>query len=314
MPHSAPLPRSSPVRAPVLLLAALLSIGPIGPGESRLRAQEPDTAVLARVGGGWNAPAALDLVDRARATRAGTRSEEGLRSYSAEADGYVYFYIDRPEVEERTLIRTDQLALEVLWRTPGLTRQRIVGRRNEESLPTTIRYHLDHLSVVQDEFEDVIRLGDGDEVSDVTHPVAPGAEQVYDYRVADSLTLSFGGAQQVRVYELQVRPKRPDLPGFVGTVYLDRERASIVRMAFTFTPASYVDPYVDYIRISLDNALWLDEFWLPYRQEAEIRRELPELDFLAGSVIRARFRVGDYRFNVPLPETVFGGRKVVNAG
>jgi len=298
----------------VLLLAALLSIGPIGPGESRLRAQEPDTAVLARVGGGWNAPAALDLVDRARATRAGTRSEEGLRSYSAEADGYVYFYIDRPEVEERTLIRTDQLALEVLWRTPGLTRQRIVGRRNEESLPTTIRYHLDHLSVVQDEFEDVIRLGDGDEVSDVTHPVAPGAEQVYDYRVADSLTLSFGGAQQVRVYELQVRPKRPDLPGFVGTVYLDRERASIVRMAFTFTPASYVDPYVDYIRISLDNALWLDEFWLPYRQEAEIRRELPELDFLAGSVIRARFRVGDYRFNVPLPETVFGGRKVVNAG
>ena len=42
---------------------------------------------------------------------------------------------------------------------------------------------------------------------------------------------------------------------------------------FTFTPASYVDPYLDYIRVSLDNALWLGRHWLPRRQETEIRRE-----------------------------------------
>jgi hypothetical protein len=276
----------------------------------------PDAAavVLERVGGGWNSDFALDLVARARATRADSRSETGLGSYRSEAEGYVYFYIDRPEAEDRTLIRTDQLALEVMWKAPGLTRQRMVGRRNEESLPTTISYHLDHLSVVQDEFEDVIRLGDGDEVADVTHPVAPGAEATYDYRVADSLTLAYGGQDQVRVYELQVRPKRPDLPGFVGAVYVDRERAAIVRMAFSFTPSSYVDPYLDYIRISLDNALWMDEYWLPYRQEVEIRRELPQLDFLAGSVIRARFRVGGYEFGLPFPDSFFGGRLVVTAG
>ena len=274
-------------------------------------AQEP---TLQRVGDGWNEPLALDLVARARETRAGTLGDSELRSYQSRAEGYVYFYVDQPEVEERTLIRTDQLALEVMWKAPGMTRQRMVGRRNEESLPTTIRYHLDHLSVVQDEFEDVIRLGDGDEVSDVRHPVAPYAETVYDYRVADSLTLAYGGRDEVRVYEVQVRPKRPDLPGFVGTLYLDRERASIVRMAFSFTPSSYVDPYLDYIRISLDNALWLGEHWLPYRQEAEIRRELPELDFLAGSVIRARFRVSDYEFNLPFPDFLFTGPLVVNAG
>jgi len=314
MPHLAHPRHLLPAAGPAWVFATLLALAPGVGGLGPLHAQDPDTPVLERVGGGWNSGAALDLVARARATRADIRSETGLRSYSAEAEGYVYFYIDRPEVEERTLVRTDQLALEVLWRAPGLTRQRMVGRRNEKSLPTTIQYHLDHLSVVQDEFEDVIRLGDGDEVSDVTHPVAPEAESVYDYRVADSLTLSYGGRQQVRVYELQVRPKRPDLPGFVGAVYLDRERASIVRMAFTFTPSSYVDPYVDYIRISLDNALWMDDFWLPYRQEAEIRRELPELDFLAGSVIRARFRVGGYQFNVPLPDLHFTGPLVVNAG
>lgn len=270
--------------------------------------------VLERVGGIWNSDFALDLVARARSTRAGARSETGLGSYRSEAEGFVYFYVDRPDAEERTLIRTDQLALEVMWKAPGLTRQRMIGRRNEKALPTNISYHLDHLSVVQDEFEDVIRLGDGDEVADVTHPVAPGAEATYDYRVVDSLSLAYGGSEQVRVYELQVRPKRPDRPGFVGAVYLDRDRAAIVRMSFSFTPSSYVDPYLDYIRISLDNALWMDEYWLPYRQEAEIRRELPQLDFLAGSVIRARFQVGGYEFGLPMADFLFTGPLVVNAG
>ena len=115
----------------------------------------------------------------------------------------------------------------------------------------------------------------------------------------------------MRVYEVEVRPRDVQRPGFVGAVYLDRATASIVRMTFTFTPASYVDPYLDYIRISLDNGLWLDRYWLPYRQEAELRRELPQLDFLAGSVIRGRFEIRDYVFNEDLPDGLFGSRTVL---
>ena len=80
-------------------------------------------------------------------------------------------------------------------------------------------------------------------------------------------------------------------------MYLDRATAAIVRMSFTFTPASYVDSYLDYIRISLDNSLWMGRYWLPYRQEVELRREMPILDFMAGSIIRGRFEIGDYEFN-----------------
>lgn len=300
--------RTLPLRG-LTALAASLAASPLAG-----QAGEPPAA-LGRSGPGWNDPLALDLVQRARATRGTTRqAEDALRSYAARADGWVYFYVDRPDHAENTLVRTDQLALDVLWKAPGLTKQRIVGRRDEKALPTTINYHIDHLSVVQDEFEDVIRIGDGDEVGAVAHPVAPGAEAVYDYRVTDSLTLAYGAGDEVRVYEVQVRPRRPDRPGFVGALYLDRERAAIVRMVFSFTPSSYVDPYLDHIRISLDNALWLGEYWLPYRQEAEVRRELPELDFLAGSVIRARFTVGEYDFGVPLPDVLFNGPRVVNGG
>jgi hypothetical protein len=261
---------------------------------------------------GWNEARVLDLVTRARSVRHDAFVDSAFRSYRADARGYVYFFIDRPGSEERNLIKTDQIAIEMYWRAPDETRQRIVGLRDRELLPTNVRYHLDHLTVVQDDFADVIRLGDGDEVSAVVHPAAPGSESVYDFRLADSLTISFpgSGAEPVRVYEVEVRPRDFSRPGFLGSVFLDLGTGAIVRMSFTFTPASYVDPYLDYIRISLDNSLWEGKYWLPYRQEAELRRELPQLDFVGGSVIRGRFEIGAYEINADLPETVFRAPRV----
>jgi hypothetical protein len=263
---------------------------------------------------GWDQPRVLELVEAARVVRQSSAVDTAFTSYQSRAQGFVYFFLDRPDEEEHTLIKADQIALDVFWRAPGLTRQRIVGLRDEKVLPTNIRYHLDHLTVVQDDFQDLIRMGDGDEVAAVLHPAAPGAETVYRYRLADSLSLAYAGlSEPVRVYEVQVRPRDLERPGFVGALYLDRASGAIVRMAFTFTPASYVDPYLDYIRISLDNALWMGRHWLPYRQEVELRRELPQLDFMAGSIIRGRWEVGDYRFNEEIPDFYFSGPRVTAA-
>lgn len=257
----------------------------------------------------WNAPRVLDLVGRAREARSSTAVDSTFQSYRADARGYVYFFIDRPDADDRTLVKADQIALEVYWKAPNLTRQRIVGLRDRKVLPTSIRYHLDHLTVVQDDFGDWIRMGDGDEVERVLHPIGPESEVLYDFLLADSLTIRYGGADDlVRVYEVRVRPRTPDLPGYIGSVFIDRDNAAIVRMNFTFTPASYVDPYLDYIRVSLDNSLWDGRFWLPYRQEVELRREMPALDFLAGSIIRGRFEIGGYDFNVPTEQSFFGQR------
>ncbi len=259
----------------------------------------------------WNDARTLRLVEDARRLRQSFTTDSTLRSYSADARGYVYFFLDREDTGERILVKTDQIALEVFWRAPNLSRQRIVGLRDEKSLPTNIRYHLDHLVVVQDNFGDRIRIGDGDEVESVVHPAAPGSGEVYDFFLADSVTLTLqGGGGVVRVYEVKVRPKNFDEPGFVGSIFLDRDTRAIVRMSFTFTPASYVDDYLDHISISLENGLWLDRHWLPFRQELEIRREVPYLDIPAGSVIRGWFDIRNYRFNLPLPPSLFRGRTV----
>ncbi|MDT8340846.1 MAG: hypothetical protein RQ751_04970 [Longimicrobiales bacterium] len=286
--------------AAVAITTAVFAVVPAG-------AQEPGE-------GAWNHPRALELVEAARGVRQASAVDTTLLSYRARAQGFVYFYLDRPDREEASLIRADQIALDVYWRAPGEVRQRIVGMRDQEVLPTNINYHLDHLTVVHDDFGDLIRMGDGDEVASVIHPVAPGAETLYDYRLVDSLSLSYPGlAAPVLVYQLQVRPRDTGRAGFVGTLYLDRATGAIVRMGFTFTPASYVDPHLDYIRVSLENALWMGRHWLPRRQEVELRRELPRLDFLAGSIIRGRWEVGSYDFNGEVPAFVFAGPPVTSA-
>ncbi len=277
---------------PTLFLALLLT----GAAAPPVQAQDQ----------GWNSPAALDLIARARALRQLARGDSTFSGYAASARGYVYFYLDRPGQNDPTLVRTDQVALDVYWKAPDSTHQQIIGLRDEERLPTDIRYHMDHLTVVQDEFQDLIRLGDGDEVAAVRHPASAGSEGIYDFRVADSVTISFAGPQgSIRVYELDVRPKDYAAPGFVGSLFVARSDAAIVRMNFTFTPASYVDDYLDYIRISLDNSLWDGKYWLPYEQRVELRREIPFVDFPVGSVIRGRYRIRGYEFNPEFPPYLF---------
>lgn len=296
---------STPSLSSITLLAlALLA----APGDGSAQGTSPAGAS----GDGWNAPRALELVERARERRQRPQVDSTLRNYKATATGYVYFFLDRQDTDERTLIKVDQVALEVYWGAPNRTKQRIVGLRDQKTLPNNIHYHLDHLTVVQNEFDDRIRVGDGDEVRDVLHPAALGSEQAYDFRIADSLTLRLGGAPDpIRVYELEVRPKDPDQPAFVGSVFVDRATADIVRMTFTFTPASYVDPQLDYIRISLDNGLWEGRYWLPNEQRVELRRQVRMLDFPAGGVIRGTMRIGDYVFNQELPPHFFLGPRVV---
>jgi hypothetical protein len=290
--------RRAPLLAGLLLAAALQA--------SRAAAQSPTDDR------GWDGVRVQELMQRARERRQLPQRDTLLRNYRARAEGFVYFYLDRRETDERTLVKTDQVALEIFWAQPNRTKQRIVGLRDESRFPNRMYYHLDHLTVVQGGFGDVIRMGDGDEVADVPHPVAPGSDSIYAFRLADSLTITLPGqGNQIRVYEVDVRPRRQDRSALVGSLFIDRGTGDVVRMTFTFTPASYVDRRLDYISVSLDNGLWDGRYWLPNEQTLQIRRQIPELDFAAGAVIHGRMRITDYVFNEPLPPETFLGHPVV---
>jgi hypothetical protein len=254
----------------------------------------------------WDGPVVRALLERAVARREITLGDTGLTDFSARAHGFVFFLgqIGEGLQEPPRLIKADQLELEVFWKAPSLSKQRIIGWRDRRQLPTDISYHRDHLGIVLNNFADRIRLGEGDEVRDVPHPLSRPGLVLYEFALTDSLTVQLQG-RTIRVYEIAVRPREFRAPRLVGRVFVDVERGDLVRMNFSFTRAAYLDSQLEDITVSIENSLWAGRFWLPLRQEIEIRRRAEWLDFPARGIIRGRWEVDTYRFNQGLADALF---------
>jgi len=254
----------------------------------------------------WNAPEVLALVERGSARRQQVQADTSLQSYRALAHGFVFFLaqVGSGLEEPPRLVKADELQLEVYWRAPSISKQRILGWRDGTWLPTDINYHRDHLGVVTNNYGNRIRIGEGDEVRDVPHPLSPAGLLLYDFALEDSLSIT-ANTRRVRVYEVAVRPKSFDQPLVIGTLYLDVETAEVVQFRFSFTPTAYLDAQLEDISIVLENALYEGRYWLPERQTIEIRRRTTWLDFPARGIIRGRWEIAEYTLNAELPPALY---------
>src|SRR5206468_2374713 len=259
----------------------------------------------------WDSDAALALARRAVLRRGGAVADSSLHDYKAQAHGFLFFLgaFGQGLADPPRLVKADQLELEVYWKAPASSKQRVIGWRDQAQLPTDINYHRDHLGIIQNNFGAAMRLGEGDEVRDVPHPLSPAGPDIYDFALGDTTTIMLP-EREVRVVTLRVRPKDFGLPRIVGTLYLDAETADLVRMAFNFTPRSYLDAELEDVSIVLDNALWERRYWLPYRQEIEIRRRATWLDVPVRGIIRARWEIDGYVLNLGLANSWFAGDEI----
>jgi hypothetical protein len=262
----------------------------------------------------WNDARTRALVERATTRRAAQLADTALVDYQATAHGYLTFLAQVGEgfPEPPKIVKADELALEVYWRSPDLSKQRIVGRRDTLLLPTDINYHRDHLGIVQNNFPNIIRLGEGDEVRDVPHPLSAQGLTLYDYAISDSLRIQLPD-RAIDVLEVRVRPKNDRAPAAVGAVYIDREQATVVRMAFSFTRAALIDKQLEDVSIVLENSLIDNRFWLPRRQQIEIRRTGSWLDYPARGIIRGRWEICCYQVNKGFMPQQFTGPEIVQA-
>jgi hypothetical protein len=290
--------RSLPTGA--LLSFWLVALSVAGPAASPVAAQ-----------GRWNDERTLELVRSAIARRSVQLADTGLADYTARAHGYVTFLAQVGDgfPLPPTVIKSDELMVEVYWGAPDRSKQRIIGRRDTLLLPTDIAYHRDHLGVVQNNFPAIIRLGDGDEVRDVPHPLSAAGLATYDYRIDDSLAIRTSD-RAIDVMMVSVRPKDDAVAAAVGAVYIDRITASVVRMTFSFTRAALRDRQLEDVSVILENGLVEGRFWLPRRQEIEIRRSVTWMDFPARGIIRGRWEICCVQANVELSPMVFTGPEI----
>src|SRR3982751_3632735 len=176
----------------------------------------------------WNDVRSRALVERATERRTQQLADTGLKDYKALAHGYVTFLAQVGEglTEPPKIVKADELMNEVYWRAPDLSKQRILGRRDTLLLPTDISYHRDHLGIVQNNFPAIIRLGEGDEVRDVPHPLSTTGLETYDFAITDSLPLNLPG-RTIVLYEVKVRPKNDRESRIIGAMYIDRDDAQV---------------------------------------------------------------------------------------
>jgi hypothetical protein len=245
--------------------------------------------------------------------RATVRADSGLRDYRARAHGFVFFLGQLGELDEPPrLVKSDQLELEVYWKAPGISKQRIIGWRDRADLPTDIRYHRDHLGIVTDNFGDRIGLGHDEEVRDVPHPLSQDGVELYDFALVGSQTIRTP-QRTVEVHQVRVRPRDLEAQRVVGTLYIEVDQAELVRFRFNFTRNAYVDDTLEDITIVLENSLWYGRYWLPVRQEIEIRRRTSWLDLPARGIIRGRWEIDSYEFNTGIPDVTFRGPAITAA-
>lgn len=243
----------------------------------------------------WGEPAAGDLVSRAMARREAAEADSGLVRWEAQARGTVLFLTQLGgESSPPRLVKADELVVEVYWEAPGHGKQRILAWRDRAWLPTDIRYHRDHLGIVTNDFGPLIRIGEGDEVRDVPHPLSSLSAGQYEFALGSAVTIASAG-RSVTVRAVQVRPIDLATPAVVGTLYLDEETAALVRFRFSFTPSAYLEAALEDITVVLENALLGGRHWLPWRQGIEIRRRAGVVDFPARGIIRGAWELSEFR-------------------
>ena len=268
---------------------------------------------MAQQQGAWDAPEARALAERATARRAEQIADTLLHDYTATARGFLTFLAQVGEgfPDPPRVVKADELAVRVYWLAPDQSKQLVMGRRDTLLLPANVGYYSDRYGIVQNNFPDRIRMGDGNDVRDVPHPLSAIGLREYDFALGDSLIIRIPG-REIAVHEVKFRPRDAGQPRAVGSLYVDRETAAVVRMSLTFTRAAILDRRIETLTVMLENSLVEGRFWLPYRQELEVARTSTWLDFPARGIIRGRWEVGDYHVNQGVNPAIFGGAEIVS--
>ena len=247
------------------------------------------TALHAQV---WVAGAQLPVVREASAQRKTQATDTALASWRATARGLVRLgsVAEPGSVTSDVPAKADELTVTVHGRVPDRIKQ-VINHWTDTILAPMMgapRYHRDHLGIVSSDFGDRIRLGDGDEVRDLIHPLSADGLGYYEFATGDTTRIRIGG-DVIPVVLVSVRPRNPTSPGTVGTMYIDADRRVLVRFRFTFTPESYRDLSVIDITVTLESALLYSTHWLPSKQSIVVRRRNR-----ANGTIRADWEIHDY--------------------
>ncbi len=259
----------------------------------------------------WNVTAARGLAERAVLRRTEQLTDSTLLGYRSSAMGYLTFLaqVGDTALLPPKVIKQDQIAVRIFWAPPASSKQIVVGLRDTTLLPSDIGYYRDRYGIVQSNFPDRIRMGDGKDIADVLHPFAAAGLDAYDFALGDSLAI-ITAQGRIDVHRVLFRPRDATQPRAAGSAYLDASTGDIVRLELTFTRAAILDERIEHLAVVLDNALIEGKYWLPRSQQIEVQRAATWWQIDVRGIIRGRWEVCCYDLDQRIPVQTFYGSAI----
>lgn len=195
----------------------------------------------ALIGSAYSSPATRALVLRAREAR--TAVDSTLRSYQALAYHRLSAGIAlRALARERLAARAEQAA-KVWWDRDQGALVQITGARavqfvddddDDDDMRDPSSTDIVELPYVpgEDRLWPVGRWKVDVNDEQIIHPLGPGAEAYYTYSIGDSVVIRIPRGDEYHLVELRVNPRAERWNAVVGSLWLDRESAQLVRAAY----------------------------------------------------------------------------------
>ncbi|HEU4647530.1 MAG TPA: hypothetical protein VFS33_00625 [Gemmatimonadales bacterium] len=225
----------------------------------------------------------------------------------------------------------EELAATVQWRRPNDLRVEVIGRRFARRDPNwDFSSVFDHPWFVPRGVGDSVRIvSDEFPATGALHPLAAAGPEWYRYALRDSVQVTPPRGAPVRVYDVEVVPRRTGPALIAGRMWIEATGHQVVRLTFRYVGTGlFVRPgeagrdsssarrlnrlanrFVS-IDADLEYALQDGKYWMPFRQSIAGRVQVP---FLDGLVVpfHAVTTFSDYELNtgrpiaftVPLPDS-----------
>ena len=210
----------------------------------------------------------------------------------------------------------------VQWQQPNDLRVDVQGRRSRSrSTDFNINSVFNRPWFVPRGLGDSVRIfGNDFPERAALHPLAADGPEWYSYAITDSVRVTSPGAGTLKLYQVEVKPRRSGPSLIAGSMMLDAATGEVVRLTFRYVGTLlWISPDEDdeldstkarrlngianriiSVDADLEYALQDDRYWMPYRQLIAGRVKIPLVsDIVIPFEILTTFE--DYEINTGRP-------------